>query len=165
MMDFKHCLSCQVPLQETSKQEPIQEEEPIQTSTIVITEKEPTPVVATTIPPSASEANGTISLWDRMGESFSFSLQKVSKYGKIEEDKVVFTNDSVTLNRDNLDPGNKTITSKSQATITQINGRWYLVNNSELKSTFVQVSDEEQVELKDGMTILFGNTGFIFETK
>ena len=121
-------------------------------------------------PPGTQTGNhlvggGTIRHWDKLGDSSTFSLTKISRSGQPEDNSLKFTEELVELKRENLDPGNKTITSKVQATIAQKDGRWYLVNNSDLKSTFIQVPDNAEVELKDGVVLLFGNTGFIFGTK
>jgi|GEM_PF-750612 len=68
----------------------------------------------------------------------------------------------VELNRDNIDPSNGTITSKVQAELSFENGRWFLIDRSEQKTTFVHVS--EKTEIKDGDTILMGDRRLIFRT-
>ena len=146
--EFTQCPYCQNPLGETPKVQDTIAEKPPQEKPII-----------------KPKVNSTIRHWDKLGDSFTFSLRKINRSGKPEETSLEFTEDKVALNRGNLDPGNKTITSKLQATIEHRDGRWYLINNSELKSTFIQVPDNEQVELKDGVIILFGNSGFVFETK
>lgn len=93
----------------------------------------------------------------------NFHLIPISEDGK-EEESIAFNEDSVTLNRDNLDPGNKTITSKEQARIELVEGKWCIVNRSELKTTYVRIENEEPVELKDGTTLLIGDKEFIFKT-
>lgn len=64
------------------------------------------------------------------------------------------------LKRDNLDPGNMTITSASQAVIRCEGGKWTIEDTSTMKTTFVHVSG--QSELKDGDIILLGNKLFKF---
>ncbi|MEO5890903.1 MAG: FHA domain-containing protein [Ferruginibacter sp.] len=67
---------------------------------------------------------------------------------------------SIELNRDNLDKNNITITGKVQAELFFENGKWYLLNRSDLKTTFIQVQDK--IALKEGDTILMGDRKFIF---
>jgi len=95
-------------------------------------------------------------------DNLSFSLTKFNKSGEPQE-KNDFFNNVVYLNRRNLDPNNRTITSKVQATIEEANGCWYIINNSSLKSTFIQVPDEERMKLTNNQVIILGNVGFIFE--
>ena len=71
-----------------------------------------------------------------------------------------FDDKPIELNRDNLDPGNKNITGKIQATIVYENGQWYLEDKSEQKTTFLQVS--EKTALKEGDIIVMGDRKFIF---
>ncbi|MEO5892618.1 MAG: FHA domain-containing protein [Ferruginibacter sp.] len=72
-----------------------------------------------------------------------------------------FRGASIPLNRMNLDPDNKTITSKTQATLYVKDNEWYIENNSELKTTFIQVL--KPVKLEKGDIIIFGNKYFLFE--
>lgn len=65
------------------------------------------------------------------------------------------------LNRELLDPDNHTITSKTQATLTSKDGKWYIQNQSAQKTTFVYA--KEPIELKSGDIILMGNRTFVFE--
>ncbi len=66
----------------------------------------------------------------------------------------------VVLNRDNTDPGNPSITSREQAVITNVDGRWYIEDKSDQKTTFVRAG--EKIELHDGDIILLGNRMFEF---
>lgn len=68
--------------------------------------------------------------------------------------------ESVVLNRDNTDPGNLSITSRSQAVITRKDDKWVIEDRSEQKTTFVQASSPH--ELHEGDIILLGNRLFIF---
>lgn len=65
------------------------------------------------------------------------------------------------LNRENTDPKNDTITSQLQAVITHENGKWNIVDKSELKTTFVQAVDK--IELQKGGLILLGNQLYQFD--
>ena len=66
----------------------------------------------------------------------------------------------VILTRDNTEPGNPTISSKEQAVITHAEGRWYIEDASDQKTTFVQAA--HKTELHDGDIILLGNRLFKF---
>lgn len=66
----------------------------------------------------------------------------------------------VLLNRDNTEKNNPSITSKQQAIITSSDGRWYIEDKSEQKTTFVQAA--QRIELHDGDIILLGNRLFEF---
>lgn len=66
----------------------------------------------------------------------------------------------VILNRDNTEQNNPSITSRQQAVITNSEGRWYIEDKSEQKTTFVQAA--QKIELHDGDIILLGNRLFEF---
>lgn len=66
----------------------------------------------------------------------------------------------ITLNRDNTDKNNPSITSKEQAVVTNVDGRWYIEDRSSQKTTFVQAANK--IELHDGDIILLGNRLFEF---
>jgi len=76
--------------------------------------------------------------------------------------KLSFTyqHQSIELNRDNLDPGNPSITGKVQAELTFEDGAWQLKDKSELQTTFLLAS--EPTPLKDGDILLLGDRKFIF---
>lgn len=75
----------------------------------------------------------------------------------------LLANESVELNRDNIDQTNTSITSKVQAELSYENGRWFLIDRSEQQTTFIQVS--EKIEIKDGDMILMGDRKLIFSTE
>lgn len=64
------------------------------------------------------------------------------------------------LNRENLDPGNQTITSAGQASISYNNGTWNIEDISAMQTTFIKVSGA--TELKNGDILLMGNKMFKF---
>lgn len=64
------------------------------------------------------------------------------------------------LNRANLDAENNTITSKTQATLTNKDGKWYIQDQSAQQTTYVRAS--EPTQLKTGDIILMGNRTFVF---
>ena len=90
-----------------------------------------------------------------------FKLVPVEKEGENGLQEISFNDDSVELNRGNLDPDNYSITSKSQALIEYKDGSWYIEDKSDLKTTFIQASNA--FPLKDGDIILLGNRKFIFK--
>jgi hypothetical protein len=132
-------------------------------STIVIPQRQNSPLSKGTIDPYR---NGSytpacqLTLVLRDGEANSSPSGALAENSFTREFTLV--NDSIELKRDNLDKDNNTITGKIQAELFFENGRWQLLNRSEMKTTFIQVS--EKVELKDGDVILMGNRKFIFST-
>lgn len=66
----------------------------------------------------------------------------------------------VILNRDNTEQNNPSITSRQQAIITNSEGRWFIEDKSDQKTTFVQAT--QKIELHDGDIILLGNRLFEF---
>lgn len=95
-------------------------------------------------------------------EEGAFMLTPISeKTGQPEGDTLQFEGNEVALNRDNTDPKNPTITSRTQAVIRKANGSWTIEDGSEYKTTFVQAG--EPVELRPGALILLGNQLYRFE--
>lgn len=70
---------------------------------------------------------------------------------------------SIILNRDNTEPDNRTITSKEQAEITCEDGKWFILNKSELGSTYIETN--RKFELQPGDVIVMGDRRFRFEPK
>ena len=79
-----------------------------------------------------------------------------------ESDPISFAGNEIELNRENTDSENSTITSKTQATITHDNGKWAILDESELRSTFVQAA--RKIELQNGDLILLGNQLYRFDS-
>ena len=88
-------------------------------------------------------------------------LQRMNERKPVEAVELELENGEVVVPRDNTEPGNPSITSKAQAVISCKNGRWYIENCSEQKTTFVLASNE--IELHDGDIILLGNRMFEFK--
>lgn len=80
---------------------------------------------------------------------------------QIIEVKNEYKGTSITLNRDNTEPGNYTITSREQAKITFEEGKWYIEDKSEMNTTFIRV--REKTEIKPGDVIMLGDRLFEFE--
>jgi len=100
--------------------------------------------------------SGTIDPFSRKG----FSLRPIVN-GVPSSTVLEFGENSVRLNRSNTLTGNMTITSKTQAEITNKDGVWTIVDHSDSKSTFVQAGEPK--EIKKGDIIVMGDTKFIFE--
>lgn len=67
---------------------------------------------------------------------------------------------SIVLNRSNTEPENSSITSQTQAVISNIDGHWFIEDKSGQGTTFVRAT--RNIELKDGDVILLGNRLFEF---
>lgn len=114
--------------------------------------------------PSASQKplSGTINPY-LMGEEQvpSFSLKPVRKINeKHDMSAREYEGDEVTLTRANTDEANASITSREQAVLTNVDGKWFIEDRSSQHTTFVLAS--HKVELHDGDTILLGNRLFTF---
>ena len=79
-----------------------------------------------------------------------------------ESGPMPFAGNEIELNRENTDPDNSTITSKTQAIVTYDNGKWAISDESELCSTFVQAA--RKIELENGDLILLGNQLYRFDS-
>lgn len=112
---------------------------------------------------NAPKFNGTVNVWTEggIGVTPSFILSPVKRNGERHDpEDVELEGDEVSLNRENTDPGNMSITSRVQAVITRKDDQWYIEDKSEQKTTFVQASSPQL--LKDGDIILLGNRLFVF---
>ncbi|CAN5329308.1 hypothetical protein BH09BAC1_BH09BAC1_04640 [soil metagenome] len=74
-----------------------------------------------------------------------------------------FMGEEVSVNRDNLDAGNMSISGTEHAKFVFEDGKWFLTDHSSNGATFLQVSGK--VELTDGAKILIGNRIYTFESK
>jgi len=90
-----------------------------------------------------------------------FVLTPFSEDGEPEGDLIDYSGTCVSLNRGNTDPDNSTITSQVQAVLTNIDGKWYVEDRSELKTTFVRAA--RRIELQNGDLILLGNQLYRFD--
>lgn len=91
----------------------------------------------------------------------SFILKPIKRMNERHElDELEFEGKSVSLNRDNTESNNASITSKEQAIVTNQDGHWFIEDKSEQKTTFVQAA--QRIELHDGDLILLGNRLFEF---
>lgn len=79
----------------------------------------------------------------------------------ISTDKLEYEGNSVILNRENTEISNRTITSKEQAAITFEDGHWYIVDRSELNTTYIQAN--RKIEIMPDDIIVLGDRRFKFE--
>ena len=90
-------------------------------------------------------------------------LTIIPEEGEITEP---FTNeyegDSIILNRENTEKDNRTITSKEQAELICEDGKWYVLNHSELGSTYLEAN--RKLAIEPGDIIVLGDRRFKFET-
>lgn len=73
---------------------------------------------------------------------------------------VALNGNSITLNRENVEPANMSIAEGAQAEVVCENGEWYIRNLSELKNTYICV--ERKTKLEKGDIIVIGNRRYIF---
>ena len=92
-----------------------------------------------------------------------FSLTPIVGNNEAPSDKHILELDDnkIVLNRENTDPGNRTITSKEQAEVRFEEGKWMLENLSEYNSTFIAAT--HPLELHPGDIILMGDQRFSFD--
>jgi predicted component of type VI protein secretion system len=74
-----------------------------------------------------------------------------------------FEGEEVSLNRDNLDANNKSISGGQHAKIEYENGQWYIKDQSSNGFTFIQVRD--RMPIQSGDMIIMGNKLFVFKEK
>lgn len=125
------------------------------------------PQAAPVNPEAAAQAQrlqrGTVNVYTAAAQETipSFSLTPVKKINEPQQPKPLeFKGQEAILNRSNADPDNLSITSRQQASIAHVGGKWVLTDLSDQKTTFVHPAAGH--ELKDGDLILMGNRLFIF---
>lgn len=110
----------------------------------------------------AQGGGATVNPWSNPLSIKSFKLQPVAwEKEQSEIAPILYNGDHVELNRENTDPINNTITSKTQAEIFSEDGKWFIIDKSAQQSTFVQAG--RRIELRDGDTIVLGNRKFVFK--
>jgi hypothetical protein len=113
--------------------------------------------------PQTKKVQGTVNFYDNPMGMFQteFTLTPLKRNNeKHEFSPLNFEGDEVELNRQNLEQNNMSITSQTQAVITCEDGKFFIVDKSEYKTTFVQAKDK--IEIKDGDIVLMGNRMFEF---
>lgn len=112
-------------------------------------------------PPVGNKFNKTFDPSRVAVNNGGFRLKLINKEGETVERELDFAGETVELNRENVDPDNFSITGKVQAIIECIDGDWYLVDKSNLKTTYVQA--QSPFKLSSGDIILLGDRKIIFE--
>lgn len=108
-----------------------------------------------------SPYKGTVNPYIQKMLETEFTLKPIKKENeKHQPEELTFSGDEVILNRKNLEQNNFSITSRTQATITAEDGKFYIVDGSDFKTTFVQAKNK--TELHDGDIILMGDRMFEF---
>lgn len=89
------------------------------------------------------------------------SLTLVPEEGEsIAASQQTYEGTSIILNRDNTEPGNRTITSREQAELTCEDGKWYIENKSDYGTTYIMA--KRKIELQPGDVIVLGDRTFEF---
>ena len=110
----------------------------------------------------AAKYGATVNPWSNPNAGKVFKLQPVpwdNEPGELPA--MTYTGAVVGLNRENTDPTNNSITSKTQAEIINENGKWFIEDKSAQQSTFVHAG--RKIELADGDIIILGNRRFVFK--
>ena len=111
----------------------------------------------------ATPENGTVNPWVQVAPANKCVLEPVAQEGVDSPAALHLKGETHDLNRANLDPENKTITSKVQACLTCEDGQWYIEDKSAQHTTFIYAG--EKTALKDGDVILMGNRQFVFHAE
>ena len=135
----------------------------IRCSQALVAQAPPPPPVETPKPrPLDPLPSGTVNPWSAPTAPVNkFSLRPLPRKDEKPPAKMAFEGDKTDLNRDNLEPSNRTITSKTQATIEFKDGGWHLRDQSAQKSTFILVRGP--MKLQKGDIILMGDRMFEFD--
>lgn len=113
--------------------------------------------------PPKKASSMTVNPWlEQPKKVEKFSLIPLEADGKTECPELRFAGLEIELKRDNLDPGNNTITSDIQAFVTFEDGTWSIENKSVMETTFIRVNGK--IALQDGDVILVGNKLFRFKS-
>ena len=108
------------------------------------------------------ECKKTIRPHRKADNRVGFLLTPISEETGLPEDlSIKFEGNEIVLNRENTDPKNSTITSQLQALVCNKEGKWEIIDHSELRTTFVQA--KRGMELKSGDLILLGNQLYQFD--
>lgn len=113
--------------------------------------------------PAANKFNSTVRPKCNFVTEVGFSLTPIANEGEFKTPaKVDFDEEHVELNRANIDPNNRTITSKVQAVMHFDEGKrcWSIQDKSAQRYTFVLCKNE--MPLADGDILLIGDRKFEF---
>lgn len=91
----------------------------------------------------------------------AFILHPIKRVNeKKDMDDIKYVGKDIVLTRSNTEEDNASITSQEQATLSYVEGKWFIENKSAQGTTFIRVS--RKTELQDGDTLLLGNRMFEF---
>lgn len=105
---------------------------------------------------------GTVNAWDNPTNSDYCTLRPIAwaKEGK-EYSPITYSGEVIALNRENTDPYNQTITSKTQAVLIHEGDTWYIEDKSDSKTTMLRI--RKRIKLESGDVIALGNRLFEFK--
>lgn len=107
----------------------------------------------------------TVSPWEMLYKQYrkiDFYLEPIALEGeKNVPDPAEFSGEIVALKRENTETQNLTISSENQAEIRCISGQYYILDTSNIGSTFVQAKNP--MAINEGDVILMGNRRFVFK--
>ena len=105
--------------------------------------------------------SGTVNPWMQPSSGTFCTLKPIAWEGEnIQHQALSFSGNPVILNRANTDPNNQSITSQEQAELTCENDEWYIIDKSQMHTTYVMAS--RKMKLKKGDIIILGNRLFEF---
>ncbi len=111
--------------------------------------------------PAPLDINATIDPFRQQKSRTRFRLIPIDEGQPNEEGALEFNGADVALNRENLDPGNPSITGKTQASIQLIEEEWHIIDQSSLQTTFVRPG--RPTPLEPGDIIVLGDRRYVFE--
>ena len=174
LAEYSSCPYCGTQIRKSSRQEST--EKPVGSGTTP--PYLPSPIIS--CPICNKEISAELSTCPYCGESIPLQTVRVVRHRVqhnepkcsltiiVEEDEQMapytteYEGAKINLNRHNTDSSNNTITSKVQATLTYEDGHWFINNQSEHESTFIQVN--RRMELTPGDIIMLGDRCFRFAT-
>ncbi len=105
---------------------------------------------------------GTVSSWDTPQQGGFCTLKPLPWRGEeVTYQPISYSGTLISLNRNNTDANNNTITSKEQAVLVHESDGWYIEDRSELHTTFVRADKRRRLE--SGDVIVLGNRLFEFK--
>jgi len=138
------------PAQEAVSYPRIQEEEVLLTPIAPVKEEEPAPPIR--------NSSKTINPYTRplpKPKNCIIRLTALSKDDESQRDTLVYDENSILLNRHNIDPDNPTLSSKGHALLEVKNGQVFISNQTAAQTTFIQVNSP--MPLQSGDVILLGD--------
>jgi len=155
-----HCIKCKKPIKGNIPDMPKQPDEPIKPKIQNIEKAGKNIRIIEGEGMSANQPlTGTIDPY-RQKKQIKFFLEPVLNEENKEGVIIECHGTTLNLNRESLDPGNNSITSKTQAVITNQNGAFYIQDKSQMQTTFIQAN--KPFKLENGDIVLMGDRKFRF---